>query len=756
MAAKPLKYWAFISYSHRDAAAATAVQRAIEAYRVPKRLVGRPTPMGDVPPCFKPVFRDRDELQAGADLKATVRDAIERSRYLIVVCSPAAAGSPWVEREIIEFKSLHGESRVLALIVDGEPFATAMPGRAAEECFPQAMRFALTPDGFPRGEPLEPIAADLRPQGDSKRLAILKLIAGMLGEGVGVDELVRRDLQRRLRRMGMAVAASIAGMAVMGVLTIVAIHARGEAQSQRAQAEGLIEFMLGDLRTKLEPVGRLDVLDAVGEKVIGYYALQDSQRLDANSLGRRSRALHLIGELRDKGGHLDQALAAFESAAVTTGQLLARDADDGQRVFDHAQSVYWVGYIAWRRGQAEQAEPAFLEYRTLARRLVRIDPTNVDWQLEVAYANQNLGVVQLDRLQLADALNSFSETRQIFEDLVAVRPMLAGSVAETSGWIAKVDEAAGDYDAAIVAQKARLALVTAAPDADKNKDLQHQIVNVNFELGRLNLYRGDLAIAEHHARIALQGADAMVASDRANMFWLAEASFERLRVAEIEWANGIRDAARANVDQVIKDSRRLIASDASVMNWQVNLQGLALMLRTRIALAEGNDAPIDELQGVIQTAQTFESTGKVLGPYRNEIVAGVELALGDALAHDDKRARAEDHWQAVVARLGPVAATANNPSLTLLARADLRLGKIQEAQALTARVQASNYRHPAYADLVSELRPGAGPAHANNTGNENVQGRQRHDQHRQPDQRFDRSAADGTRQQSTDPVGHPD
>ena len=35
------------------------------------------------------------------------------------------------------------------------------------------------------------MAADFRPHGDGKRRAILKLVAGMLGSGVGVDELVR-------------------------------------------------------------------------------------------------------------------------------------------------------------------------------------------------------------------------------------------------------------------------------------------------------------------------------------------------------------------------------------------------------------------------------------------------------------------------------------------------------------------------------------------------------------------------------------
>ena len=97
------RYWAFISYSHHDARAAAALQRALETYRVPRRLVGRGTPLGEVPAYLRPIFRDRNELQAGADLSATVREALAASRYLIVVCSPSAVASAWVNREITEF-----------------------------------------------------------------------------------------------------------------------------------------------------------------------------------------------------------------------------------------------------------------------------------------------------------------------------------------------------------------------------------------------------------------------------------------------------------------------------------------------------------------------------------------------------------------------------------------------------------------------------------------------------------------------------
>jgi len=696
-----MKYWAFISYSHRDAKVATALQRALETYRLPRALVGRDTPVGPVPDYLKPVFRDRAEMQAGTDLQASVRKALAQSAYLIVVCSPDAARSPWVNQEIVEFKRLAGESRVLAVIANGEPFASRMPGREADECFPVALRFALTPNGRPEGEALEPVAADLRPDGDGERLALLKLVGGMIG--VGVDGLVRRDAQRRARRMAIVAAASLCGMAVTTMLTVLAVKARNDAQTQRAQAESLIEFMLVDLRKRLNPVGKLDLLDSLGEKALAYYSAQDADRLDAGSLGRRSRAMHLVGEIREQRGQLDEALAAFTSAADTTATLLDRAPNDGKRIFDHAQSVYWVGYIAWQRGQREAALRAFLEYRALAQRLVHIDPANADWQMETAYASQNLGVVQLDGGRADEALRSFSETRNVLARLAPSRPALTYDAAENQGWIAKALEAANDYEGALAAQRARLTLLVSTPDATKDRQVQQQISNANYELGRLELALGQPDAALSPARAAADGAEALVASDTSNFFWLSESAFDRLGWAEVLAALGQRDAARAAVERSLPEVARLIASDATVTNWQVKLRGRALSLQYGYALADDRRPPLPELRSYLDTVRRLEGEGTKLSPDQVAVAAGVCLTLGDFEQRDGRSTAAAAAWREAAARAGPLAERDNLPSLTTLGRVKLRLGEVAEARTLAARVAASKYRHPAYGDLVAEL-----------------------------------------------------
>jgi len=188
----PFKYRAFLSYSHRDAAWAKWLHRGLESYRIDKDLVGRETPHGPIPKTLRPVFRDREDFSAGHSLTAQTLAVLEASQFLIVICSPNAARSQYVNEEIGRFKGLGRAANVIPVIIDGRP------GDPQRECFPSAVRFKLDAWGALTGERDDPIAADARPHGDGKELAKQKVVAGLLG--VGLDEILRRAERAKKRR----------------------------------------------------------------------------------------------------------------------------------------------------------------------------------------------------------------------------------------------------------------------------------------------------------------------------------------------------------------------------------------------------------------------------------------------------------------------------------------------------------------------------------------------------------------------------
>lgn len=222
------RYAAFISYSHADMAFARRLHRDLEAYRVPRALVGTLGERGPVPPKLRPVFRDEDELPGASELGPKLQAALRDAGALIVVCSPRAARSAWVDKEIRTFKTLHPDRPVLAVIARG------VPGDPAQECFPEALRHALLADGtIDRERPLEPLAPDA--QKLDRRAVKLKLVSGLLGIGYGL--LANRELRRHRTRIATVASVSTMLVIVLSLLSIAAIGYARVAVAERKRAE---------------------------------------------------------------------------------------------------------------------------------------------------------------------------------------------------------------------------------------------------------------------------------------------------------------------------------------------------------------------------------------------------------------------------------------------------------------------------------------------------------------------------------------
>ncbi|NHK27434.1 PQQ-binding-like beta-propeller repeat protein [Parvularcula flava] len=212
------RYRAFISYSHADHGWAVWLHKALETYKVPKQVIGLTTPVGTVPKKLGRVYRDEAEEGAASELGPRIEAALETSDAQIIIASPKSAKSQWVDKEIRKFKSLGRETRIFVLIVDGEPHAKD----PAQDCFPDALKWKVGPDGNLSDEPAEPLAVDVRKFG--KHDALVRIAAGILG--LGYDDLKQRDLQRQraAQRQAQALFAGaltlFTGAIVAGALSI--------------------------------------------------------------------------------------------------------------------------------------------------------------------------------------------------------------------------------------------------------------------------------------------------------------------------------------------------------------------------------------------------------------------------------------------------------------------------------------------------------------------------------------------------------
>ncbi len=387
----------------------------IERYNIPAEFVSKHTiPTGHpAPKRFHPSFRDRDDLNAASDLKAEIQAKLRGSHYLIVICSPHAAKSPWVNKEILEFQRLGRKDRILAMIVDGEPHSAD-----ARECFPPALR------------PTEPIAADVRSQGDGKTDAKLKLLSGMLG--VGFDALKKRDTRRRIRRLQGMLAAAL-------VLTLSFAFLGWYANEQRKHAlekmldlrrilTGLTVSLYNDVDNVMGSLSLKSDLLGGSEDYLSQLAQEYSDDL---GLKRDLANTHSkLGDIRIQQGKLVEARAHFDQSLFLTQPLSLASPNNALYKLDMISDMREEGKVCLLQGRLDDAADKFERSSELLA-TVRHEVANFEFTTRAtALLEYQLALLQCERGDLATAAATLAEAGTIYETLLQQSPNNASYISE--------------------------------------------------------------------------------------------------------------------------------------------------------------------------------------------------------------------------------------------------------------------------------------------------------------------------------------
>ena len=185
------KYDAFISYRHisHDQAIAEKIQILLE------KLSLRGNARKSESALTNRIFRDQSELPTSGDLGSDIENALQKSRFLICVCSPEYTKSEWCLKEISYFKKIHDNknSNILTILVRGEP----------HEAFPEILTYEERIEGNAVvRRKVEPLAADVRCKNTKEslkklRTEILRLEAPILG--LSFDDLFQRKQRGKIK-----------------------------------------------------------------------------------------------------------------------------------------------------------------------------------------------------------------------------------------------------------------------------------------------------------------------------------------------------------------------------------------------------------------------------------------------------------------------------------------------------------------------------------------------------------------------------
>ena len=545
------KYRAFISYSHRDKAWARWLHNALEGYRIDRDLVGRESSAGPLPRALRPIFRDREEFSAGHSLTEQTLAALDASQFLIVLCSPSAAISKYVNEEVRYFKANGGASRVIPIIVDGEP------GDAQRECFPPALRFKLGHDGALTDEPEEPLAADARPQGDGKEIAKQKVVAGLLG--VGLDEIMRRAERARKRR-----TRFVTGLAAVFLLLAVA---------------------------------------ATGSAVYAYQKLVESnERLDEAieiAYGIVTKATAMSDRY---GVPQEMTLDLLGQAESALNGLIARGADTA--MLRHRKAIMLISFSDSYRllGRYDDAMRRAAEAHDLLLGLTDRNPDNVEWQNELAIAEYKTGDIHMYWGHFVEALEKFRSSLQSFKrhpEQLPSRPLSfegEGSITYYLFWsygkAGMMGLFVGDVNEVLANVSAAHALgeevVSKNPNdviGKRNLALSHMLVCEALRA------RGDYVAAVDHCRTAVTSIESIVAINGQNSRWQRDLAWTQFHLAYTLVKLGSLGEAMHTLQSAISIDERLVASDAQNILWTWHLwSGYSQMAQVLLRLGKRDEA----------------------------------------------------------------------------------------------------------------------------------------------------------------------
>lgn len=498
-------------------------------------------------------------------------------------------------------------------------------------------------------------------------------------------------------RMLMAVAGAalltlVVAMVMVAVFALRTDQARQQAEVRKKQAEGLIGFMVGDLREKLEPLGRLEILEEVGDRAMVYFDQVEQSELSPEERSRYALTFRQIGQVRRLEGDLVGAAAAFRSSLELTQSLAKAAPSDSRLQVELCAALFWVGQALYDQGDFEPALPYMQRYLKIAETWARRFPEDETWRLELTQATSNVGSV-LERMgDVASALSAYRRRLAFAQDLVQASPdntalQLERALAHNTLGFAL--ESVGELTEALAHYEQDLAIKQALVDSDPSHQLWRQRLATSvFYLANLHRQSGRLTEAESQFRAQLEISKTLAKMDQRNGEWQRNEAVAKRGLAQVLAWQGSPEAALDLLRSADRTFQALTDSQPEQTEWRLQLA------RTRGELGrvlEGMGKLEAAEQAARSTLDVLESLDSSATEQQVEAMllqGTVEQALGGTV-------EARRSWLRALEQIEPKApGPTKTQQLALWTRCLLLLGRHQAAEEPLAWLDRAGYRHP--------------------------------------------------------------
>jgi serine/threonine protein kinase/class 3 adenylate cyclase len=394
------------------------------------------------------------------------------------------------------------------------------------------------------------------------------------------------------------------------------------ANNARDQADELINFMLYDLRDKLEPIGRLDVLDDAAKKAKEYLDKLPKVLVTApRYLEQQASMLDNVADVRIAQGKLQEALESYQQSLASRKRLVEQNNSNADWQRNLSVSYEHIGNVLVAQGKLQDALEAYQQGLVIGKRLVEQDKSNSIWQRDLSVSYERAADVFVAQGKLPDALDAYQQGLKIAQTLVEQDKSNSGWQRDLSvsyEMIGNVLMPQGKLEEAMGAYQQGLKIVQALVEQDKSNSVWQRNLAVSYDkVGDVLVAQGKLQDALDAYQQDLAIAKRLVEQDKSNSTWQRDLSVSYERVGVVLMSQGKLQEALDAYQQCMAITEPLAAQDKSNSGWQRDLSAMY-----------GNVGDVLEAQGKLQDA---------LDAYQQDLTISKRLAEQDKTNSDWQR-----------------------------------------------------------------------------------------------------------------------
>ncbi len=447
------------------------------------------------------------------------------------------------------------------------------------------------------------------------------------------------------RHRGMvAVAAIMATLVVaVGISSMIRISEerdRADEQKQAAVAsrdevEEMLDFMLGDLHDKLEPIGKLDLLGLVTGKAIAYYAEHAVDRSLAKEVFQRAKAHRNLGRVLQGQGKFDDALHQYRASLAIMRGL--PESDSRNTEWRVAQGYASVGEILRMEGDLTGSLDAYQKAKTIAESSTM--PTDEGILADIY---RGIGRVLLKQGKLKESLGFHRQGLEAYTLLVEQNPtdkLLLYGLNEVHKDLGNILREFGDLEGALVEYQSSLAIgARLVEDAPDNESWKNALWESHWHVGDILRLQLDYDGALKGLRLSLDGFQALTLIDPGNLQWRESLSFSHERIGEIRKAQGDLEGAKTYFTKSLELREQLVSQNP--MNGTLKeILANAHNLVGEIQQAQGElESAMQHFQSALSITEELASLDRTHLQWQREVlrvnwkIGGFLLSQGDVAA----------------------------------------------------------------------------------------------------------------------------